>query len=312
MKKINDKPISTLEEWDCGRFDHAAAVKEVDNLLENSRLMFECCSTGSSSECKKIREHNQDIVKRIYDPCHFAAHRLVNVFTMFGPMSKIEHGNVEEDIAAYTRMMKVVLYPDTVNNWAKIHEASREYIDVISLELKMEILREITVDLRNNVGHLFSEKFRNTAQIRNVFSKVITKMQAKTGVAPNWIVTSPEIADSLNDQSPLRCRFIEGASVFEHSLGINPSWIVRIDDKDLLVFTDPLFPISEMLFGYKGTKKHPSPYYYAPYVPLTLTPKAENRHGILNRYAKRLMRGGAAYYGKLIIDNVEGLTGGCK
>lgn len=331
MKKVNFKPVSTLEEWDCGRFNHDAAVKEVDNLLENFRLwqsVLDWRHKSAKSQFQelsdhKIKEHSQDIIRNIYDPFNFSAHRLVNVFTMLGPASKIEHGSINEDVYAKTKIMKAFLCPETVSNLAMSYNAincSRvrmgvanlaidqeyqndswwEYLDVIALDLRMEILREIIYDIKNNTRNLFSEKFHNIAQIRNIFSKVITKMQSKTGVAPNWIVTNPKIVNSFN-----QCRFIDETSIFKNSLGIKPLCIIRIDDKDLLVFSDPLFPQNEMLFGYKGTKKHPSPYYYAPYIPITLNPANDGRQGIMNRYAKKLMAGGAAYYGRLIIDNIE-------
>jgi len=121
----------------------------------------------------------------------------------------------------------------------------------------------------------------------------------------NWLVTSPEIASILETLKEFRPY---GGAVFA---GSNPSGIGSRGSlmSQLEVFVDPIFPKNKILLGYKGASVVDSGYFYAPYIPVELTPVVydpENftpRKGILTRYATKFIELGERYYRAITVQN---------
>jgi hypothetical protein len=121
----------------------------------------------------------------------------------------------------------------------------------------------------------------------------------------NWIVTSPEVASILETLKEFRPY---GGQVFS---GVNPSGIGARGTllNQIEVYVDPIFPSNKILLGYKGASVIDSGYYYAPYIPVELTPVVYDpydftpRRGLLTRYATKLVELGQLFYRTIRIRN---------
>lgn len=221
-----------------------------------------------------------------------------------------------EDIAAITRKLKAVWTYEAQQDLRSQHnlDAEMEITSVLAQEINLEIDREVLADLRNNAGTVAAWDF-NTAlgdTIKERYESLYVKLVELSNVihrktlrgSANWIVCSPEVASIFETAT---AGFAPTMSdTFTSSLGVQ--YVGTVNQKWKL-YKDPLFPVGQILVGYKGDSYMDSGYFYCPYVPLTQTPTVLDpdgftpRKGLITRYGKKLLRDGAKFYGRMNIAN---------
>lgn len=221
-----------------------------------------------------------------------------------------------EEIVAKTRKLKAAWSYEAQQDLRSQHnlEADAELTAVLAQEINLEIDREVLTDLRMNAGTVAAWDF-NTAlgdTLKEKYESLYVKVSEISAVihrktlrgGANWIVTSPEVASIFETAT---AGFAPNPSeTFTSSLGVQ--YVGTVNSKWRL-YKDPLFPVGQILLGYKGDSYMDAGYFYCPYVPLTQTPivlEPEGfcpRRGILTRYGKKLLREGAKFYARMTVAN---------
>jgi hypothetical protein len=106
----------------------------------------------------------------------------------------------------------------------------------------------------------------------------------------NWILTSPLICSLLESAAKLEggiAREDGPTNIGANSIEFKGKFMGRYD-----LYVDPMFPLDEILIGYKGSNAMDAGFIYAPYIPLQQLPTITDpesfqpRKGILTRYGK--------------------------
>jgi len=249
-------------------YDKLENKVEVDNyvksvttsiMLENNRFAREHLTTPASDEL--VSKVFQGL--RIYD--------WVSVQPMLGPAGIIESvspslpGFEGEEIALVAKTRKVLNYHSDQDVVAKLLIASVE--------------REVFTDLRNNCGTVatldwndigVNQLFDKLWELSGVIStKLYRKYQLKY-VFPNWLITSPKLANYLEDRTKDKWKIYTCEAAND-----------------------------DIVMGYKGNNSEAG-YYYCPY--FLTAPMAEGSY--LMRYGKKLIRSGSMFYAKMTINNL--------
>ena len=128
----------------------------------------------------------------------------------------------------------------------------------------------------------------------------------KLGVA-NWVVTSPNVAAKLETVKGFEPASAGPGDNNNTEFGI--AYAGKLNGK-IDVYKDAIFPNGKILVGYKGQNFMQSGYFYAPYVPIQMTPTIIDpedftpRKGLMTRYGKILVDGGQYNYGQLTVKNL--------
>jgi len=223
-----------------------------------------------------------------------------------------------DTVTAKTRKLKTVWTPEAAQDFKSYHgiDVEAELTALMSQEIALEIDREIIADLLINAiqtVHYFDQGTatngnyldRHVALLQRIILESNNIMRDTMRGKGNWIVTSPEIAAILETLKEFRPY---GGAPFA---GANPSGIGSRGSlmSQIEVFVDPIFPKNKILLGYKGASVVDSGYFYAPYIPVELTPVVydpENftpRKGILTRYATKFIELGERYYRAITVQN---------
>jgi len=228
------------------------------------------------------------------------------------PDPAVEWTLEKEDWCAKTRKMKTFLHympPDTKSKNEKL-EAGAAALGKMAWDVTQEINREILTDIRNNVGTVGTLEYADSPQApfaQNLYSKTAEMsgvLWRKTlfGRA-NWIVTNPRISAMLKQCGGFEEE--EEILTYDGSPAVLKmgTWLGQYK-----LYEDPLFP-DTILMGHKSTNPFGSGYFYGPYVPLTATPRIVDpefcpRPGLMTRYAKKLLRFGAKFYGRIDIKGL--------
>jgi hypothetical protein len=227
---------------------------------------------------------------------------------------------LSESVTAKTRKLKTKWSNEAEQDMKIIHniDAEKELVALISNEVALEIDREILSDLLmqsyhkqvfdfSSVGQAFDYLNPNKALADRIvqLANEIYRF-TKLGVA-NWIVTSPDVAAKLET--------VKGFEAADAGMGDNVNQEFGITyagklNKRISVYKDAIFPKSKVLVGYKGENFMQSGYFYAPYVPIQMTPTIIDpedftpRKGLMTRYGKILVDGGQYNYGQLSVKNL--------
>jgi len=145
-----------------------------------------------------------------------------------------------------------------------------------------------------HVGHVYA----NLLAIINLASADIYK---STQRGPgNWLLCSPMMASLLESAAKL-----EGG--LPERLGPTTNSGNKIEYKGKFagkydLYVDPLYPIDEIMMGYKGANAMDAGYVYAPYIPMQQLPTIHDpetfqpRKGILTRYGKVAIEPTSRFY----------------
>ena len=214
---------------------------------------------------------------------------------MAGPCSRIfirEHASyIEEDVAAKTRKLKACFNYEAQQDLRSRHNADfeGEMADILATEVTAETNREVFTDIRNNAGVVVTgECFEEALEKAHAALYKKLKEYYQEDFRPNWLITSPGAMDGFKAPD---------------NLNANPM-NTHVTYKGMTVILDPLFPTRQAIIGFKGNEFE-SPYVYGPYVPMTHTPVVLDpdtfcpRRGLLTRYSKKLVRGGAICFARL-------------
>ena len=224
----------------------------------------------------------------------------------------------KDTVEAKTRKLKTVWTPESAQDFKSYHgiDIEAELTALMSQEIALEVDREILADLLN-VGSQITHSFdqgaatnynyldRHVALMQRILLESNNIMRDTLRGKANWIVTSPEVASILETLKEFRPY---GGQVFS---GVNPSGIGARGTllNQIEVYVDPIFPSNKILLGYKGASVIDSGYYYAPYIPVELTPVVYDpydftpRRGLLTRYATKLVELGQLFYRTIRIRN---------
>lgn len=224
----------------------------------------------------------------------------------------------KDTVEAKTRKLKTVWTPESAQDFKSYHgiDIEAELTALMSQEIALEVDREILSDLLNTgaqITHSFDQGAatnynyldRHVALMQRILLESNNIMRDTLRGKANWLVTSPEIASILETLKEFRPY---GGQVFS---GTNPSGIGARGTllNQIEVYVDPIFPRNKILLGYKGASVIDSGYYYAPYIPVELTPVVYDpydftpRRGLLTRYATKLIELGQLFYRTIRVRN---------
>ena len=224
----------------------------------------------------------------------------------------------KETVEAKTRKLKTVWTPESAQDFKSYHgiDIEAELTALMSQEIALEIDREILATLLTigaQVTHYWDQGAatnynyldRHVALMQRILLESNNIMRDTLRGKANWLVTSPEIASCLETLKEFRPY---GGQVFT---GINQSGIgargVLLNQID--VYVDPIFPKNKIVLGYKGASVVDAGYYYAPYIPVELTPVIYDpydftpRRGLLTRYAVKKIELGEKFYRTIKLQN---------
>lgn len=239
-----------------------------------------------------------------------------------------------EPIVAKTRKLKAQWTPEFAQDLNAYHSIDAEaeitslLSEYISMEIDLELLDmlisgAVTTDYWSAKNNNFwnGEKFvaddatgisgyYNTQggwfqTLGTKIQKVSNKIHQKTlrGGA-NWLVCSPTVATIL-ESIPGYAANTDGDKM-EFAMGVQKVGSLNSRWK---VYKNPYMTENTILMGYKGSQFLESGAYYAPYIPLLMTPLVYDpetftpRKGIMTRYAKGILR--PEYYGKIYVTGLE-------
>lgn len=286
-------------------------AEETALMIENQRLVNEQFNdTGDIAQFKRI---SIPLVRRIIP--NLAAFKLASVQGMLGPNSKVSYykkNKLEEtDLISTIKKLKAVWSYEAQQDLRKQHclDAEAELTAILAQEITLELDRMILTDLRNGAalkkeidfdhlpGELPNEKF---ALVQEHIYDLATESQDLYGRPfANWIVTSPEMAKAI-------CVDDKG---WNFSIGIEECGELATDKGNIKIYRDPLFPVGQILMGYKGEVEYDAGYVFAPYVMLQQTPVILDpdtfspRRGLLCKYGKIMTD--STYYSLLTIKNFK-------
>lgn len=224
----------------------------------------------------------------------------------------------KDTVEAKTRKLKTVWTPESAQDFKSYHgiDIEAELTALMSQEIALEVDREILSDLLNagtQIVHSFDQGAatnynyldRHVALMQRILLESNNIMRDTLRGKANWLVTSPEIASILETLKEFRPY---GGQVFS---GTNPSGIGARGTllNQIEVYVDPIFPRNKILLGYKGASVIDSGYYYAPYIPVELTPVVYDpydftpRRGLLTRYATKMIELGQLFYRTVRVRN---------
>lgn len=225
----------------------------------------------------------------------------------------------KDTVEAKTRKLKTVWTPESAQDFKSYHgiDVEAELTALMSQEVALEIDREIIADLLTTgaqVTHDFDQGAatnynyldRHVALMQRILLESNNIMRDTLRGKANWLVTSPEIAsilEVLKEFKPYGGTAGSGLTNAQE-IGARGTLMGSLD-----VFVDPLFPKNKILLGYKGPSVVDSGYFYAPYIPLELTPVVLDpydftpRRGALTRYATKLIERGSFYYRTIRLRN---------
>jgi len=132
------------------------------------------------------------------------------------------------------------------------------------------------------------EVYANLLAIINLASQDIYRTTMRG--PGNWLLTSPLVASLLESASKLEggVQPADGpTNIGRNSIEYKGKFMGRYD-----LYVDPMYPLDEILIGYKGANAMDSGYCYCPYIPLQQLPTIvdpetfQPRKGILTRYGK--------------------------
>lgn len=135
-----------------------------------------------------------------------------------------------------------------------------------------------------HVGEVYS----NLLAIINLASQDIYRTTMRG--PGNWLLTSPLVASLLESASKLEggIQAADGpTNMGRNSIEYKGKFMGRYD-----LYVDPMYPLDEILIGYKGANAMDAGYCYCPYIPLQQLPTIvdpetfQPRKGILTRYGK--------------------------
>jgi hypothetical protein len=169
----------------------------------------------------------------------------------------------------------------------------------------------VTNDLRNNVGTIATCEWKDAAKLWDHFDELGGAIRVKCGEYPNWIVCHPDTAQLFRENRRFGDEWTprESEKKVYMTLAVRRTGTLNRHSRPLTVIEDEKFPRHEVLVGYKGGDKVAG-YAYVPYVPFTRTPVVLDpetfvpRVGLLTRYGKKLVKDGAKFYGRLVINNL--------
>jgi hypothetical protein len=227
---------------------------------------------------------------------------------------------LSESVVAKTRKLKTKWSNEAEQDMKIIHniDAEKELVSLLSNEIALEIDREILRDLLlqsyhkqvfafDSVGQTFDYMNPNKAladRIVQLCNEIYR--YTKLGVA-NWIVTSPDVAAKLETVKGFEPSSSGEGDNNNTEFGI--AYAGKLNGK-ISVYKDAIFPKGKVLVGYKGQNFMQSGYFYAPYVPIQMTPTIIDpedftpRKGLMTRYGKILVDGGQYNYGQLVVKNL--------
>jgi len=226
---------------------------------------------------------------------------------------------LSQPIAAKTRKLKTKWSNEAEQDMRIIHniDAEKELVSLLSNEVALEIDREILRDLLLSAAtkevydySSVSRDFNYTNPAKGMADRIVQLANkiykyTKLGVG-NWVVTSPEISAKLET--------LEGFEAAPSGISNNTGnfGIVYCGKlgKKMDIYKDALFPTSKALIGYKGDNFMQSGYFYAPYVPVQMSPTVIDpedftpRKALMTRYGKIMVDGGQFNYASLNVRNL--------
>ena len=234
-------------------------------------------------------------------------------------MSELSITIDKDTIEAKTRKLKTIWTPESAQDFKSYHgiDVEAELTALMSQHIAVEIDREIIADLLNmatEVTHNFDQGAatnynyldRHVALMQRILLESNNIMRDTLRGKANWLVTSPEIAavlETLKEFKPYGGQPGSGLTN-EQGIGARGTLLGSID-----VYVDPIFPRNKILLGYKGSSVVDAGYFYAPYIPVELTPVVYDpnnftpRRGLLTRYATKAIELGSTFYRSIKLQN---------
>lgn len=235
-------------------------------------------------------------------------------------------------VEALPRRLKALWSSEAAEDLRAFHgiDAEAEMVSQVSLEIALEIDREVINDLfMNSTGTTGSfdrippshiNELDHLRSILTVLATVSNTIHAKTLRAPaNWMVTSPYVSALLTqltthgDYRPIWVTGDPTQNGMDMPRPLTQQGQFGIYRCGTLmnrwtVYEDPFFTRDMILMGLKGNSFLDAGYVLAPYIGLQVTPLMLDpndftyRKGLRTRYAKKLTR--SDFYGQIRVNNV--------
>lgn len=249
---------------------------------------------------------------------------------------EIDVSLASKPIVAKTKKLKAQWTPEfaqdlnayhSIDAEAELTSTLSEYISMeIDLELlEMLILNAVTIDHWSAENNHIWDSTTNTFKTDDTlgvsgfyntqggwFQTLGTKMQKVSNQihqktlrgGANWAVCSPTIATVL-ESIPGYAASTDGDKM-EFAMGVQKVGTLNSRYK---IYKNPYMTENMILMGYKGSQFLEAGAFYAPYVPLLMTPLVYDpetftpRKGLLTRFAKGVLR--PEFYGKIYIAGID-------
>ena len=226
-------------------------------------------------------------------------------------------------VSVEERKLRATWSPELAQDVSAFHniDAEAELTAMLSEQVAAEIDREILRDLRkaaawqlrwdyngwrkaSSAASPYTQKDWNQTLITKVnqISAQIHKSTLRGGA--NFIVVSSELSAIFDD---LEYFHVSDANPEQDQYNMGIERIGTLSGR-YQVYRDPYAPAYSMIVGHKGKSLLDTGYFYAPYVPMQLTPTMYNPFnfapvkGIMTRYAKKVVNN--RFYGAIRVDGV--------
>ena len=252
------------------------------------------------------------------------SYRTYDALEQNSEMTEVTFELSEVSVDVVTRKMRANWTPELAQDVMAFQniDAEGELTTMLSEQMALEIDREILRDLRKGAAWLArwdyqglkngtaGQNFLGTQKDYNqgLITKInqiaaqIQKATLRNGSA--WLVISPEVSAIFDD---LEYFHVSNAAPEENKYNMGIEKVGTLSGR-YTVYKDNYAPHNVILVGVKGNSILETGYFYAPYIPMQLTPVLINpinytsTRGILSRYAKKMVNN--RFYGKVLIDGI--------
>jgi hypothetical protein len=308
-ERLHLEQLANHERWRltglCDGLDDYQSL-EVSYLMENQRLFNE-----NADQPAWFNRLSIPLTRRVFGTSKFIGWQLGSVQVSHGPVAIVKsvHGGKPRyhEIQVVTRMLKSVRLNDndfhpmlnTTDRSALDQESEKvnELSEKITTEFNQEILKNLYDNASNKttIGWMpedgGKEVWPSVGFLRNT-------VRDRSGVLPNWIVTSPAVGKALRQHVEHK--------VLDAETGTGVVATAVLDD-ELTLFENHDATNNDCVVGYKGGS-YGSQYLFIPYIPFASTPgwlskdEFKPQRGILVRYGKKLLAAADNYYGLLKLE----------
>ena len=305
--------VSNLNDWESANgIDKKWIGQQLGMVVENQQLYSKMTAGSGFGDANPIEiessilfgQRAPELVRRMFSLYDFPLWHLISVRTMESPCVELKWKDGDGTLAERASVCKTKKYKHH-HSIGHPNVTIEDAEDILLSEIGREIEREVFADITHNHG---TRANRNINEIDSAVPMMLRVMTEKNKCRPNWLVAGPEMIEKLKHE------FYCIPVIHPHSnCNLMPIFdcILKCLDCDLLVVSDPLHKMNQILIGTKYAGEQGPGYFYGLYVPLVTCPIIRSEdfcprsYGVLSRGCKTLWGKGAFNsYGKIEFDGM--------